>query len=86
MIEIEADLACLLYLGGALLVISGVWLIGRHSSKSRDETLLPLRRWVCEFCHHSYLEEISHTISRCPQCRFLNERPGDSKETPKLFR
>jgi hypothetical protein len=73
MIELNTDTACMLYLGLMLMVILGIWL-GRHFfSKDRPHSTSSIKRYRCEFCGFSYLEEGALPLSRCPQCSMISE-------------
>lgn len=71
MIEVAPETACILYLGLALSLVLIIWLF------TKKKEIAPFHREMrtCEFCQHSYLEEASKSISRCPQCQLLSKKP-----------
>jgi ribosomal protein L37AE/L43A len=90
MIEVAPDVGCMIYLGAAIFTIMGIWLRYHLRSKKKEVLSFPIAQKQCEFCHFTYLDDAAKQISRCPQCRFLNEgaskkaqatnRTGDSSE------
>ena len=70
MIDIAPDTACILYLAISLSVVLFIWVC----SKKKEIARFHVRPRHCEFCHHSYLEEIEKPVSRCPQCQLLNKQ------------
>ncbi len=72
MIEVAPDTAYMIYLGALIFTIMGVWLRYHLLSKKKEIVSFSIEKRSCEFCHFSYLEDISKKVSRCPQCRFLN--------------
>ena len=74
MIEVAPDTACMLYLGFAILAVMAVWLRYHLLSKKKEIVSFTIGHKTCEFCHFHYLDDASNELSRCPQCRFLNQR------------
>ncbi|MBS0654248.1 MAG: hypothetical protein JSR46_00580 [Verrucomicrobia bacterium] len=74
MIELPADIACLIYLGIAVTVLLGIWLYSHLASRKKKQVEFPLQYHSCEFCNFTYLENPAEKLSRCPQCNLLNDK------------
>ena len=73
MIEVLPDTAFMIYLGITIFTIMGFWLRYYLYSKKKEVLSFPISQRRCEFCRFHYLEDAAKTVSRCPQCRFLNK-------------
>ena len=70
MIEVSFDTACMLYLGIFLIIVIISWVV--HQRGKNEVITFERARFVCEFCHASYLADAEKPINRCPQCHFFN--------------
>jgi hypothetical protein len=74
MIEISPDTAFLLYIGMTLLILLGTWTYHHYCSSKRKLVLMEYELSVCEYCHFAYLATRGDELTRCPQCKSLNQR------------
>jgi len=73
MIEISPETACMLYVGGILLLLLLTWVFHSRKAKHRDIVKLTTVHATCEYCGSSYLVESFTTFHRCPHCQCLNQ-------------
>lgn len=73
MIEVEMNLALLIYLGSLLLFIFGIWLWHNFSSRKKKRSFAATELAVCEYCHFAYLAQTSAQVNKCPSCLCLNK-------------
>ena len=79
MIEIAPETACMLYVGGLLILLLVTWLRHSQKAKSRDIVKLTAVHVTCEFCSSSYLTESFTSLHRCPHCQCMNRsRPNSA--------
>lgn len=74
MIEISPETACMLYVGGLLLLLLWTWIRHSQRAKRREVVKLTTMHVTCEFCSHSYLAETFTPYHRCPNCHCLNSQ------------
>ena len=73
MIEVDPDVACMLYLTAGLFAVIGIWLLGRKKGRRKDVLAFTSMHIRCEFCHSAYLDDPEKPFTRCPECQFLNK-------------
>lgn len=73
MIEVSLTTALMIYLCLTLGSLLLIW--GLHHYFSRKSKLIIEKHqlYMCEYCQFCYLEEISKSVTRCPQCRSFNQ-------------
>jgi len=71
MIEINLTTAFPIYLGSVLALIFIVsW--GHALRQRHDRYRVPHQKLLdCEFCHYTFLMDLSEHYARCPQCHCL---------------
>lgn len=75
MIELTFATAFTLYLSITLGLVLGTWLYSHYRTKKRTILTYEKELFVCEFCHHPYLEEHVNQLNKCPQCGLYNRKP-----------
>lgn len=72
MINVSFSAACLLYLG---LMLGGMLLWGMMVYlKKRDLKKIETSKiYLCEYCQHSYIEDIDAVVTTCPLCQLINQ-------------
>jgi hypothetical protein len=76
MIKIAPETACMLYVGGILLLLLLTWIFHSRKAKSRDIVKLSTVHTTCEYCGAAYLVESFTAFHRCPHCQCLNKGQG----------
>ncbi len=79
MIEIAPETACMLYVGGVLILLLITWLRHSHTAKRRTNVRLTSVHTKCEYCSSSYLVESYTQFHRCPHCKCMN---SSSRQDP----
>lgn len=72
MIELEMQIALLLYLALLLTFFFGMWLCSHLKRKKRRDAPPLFDLTTCEYCHFPYLANTTKKVSKCPQCSSLN--------------
>jgi hypothetical protein len=73
MIEVSPEAACVIYLIGAFFLMFGFWIYHYRKNSKNEVVSFPTKRFTCEFCLASYLEDPVKSITRCPECHSLNK-------------
>lgn len=81
MIEIAPETACMLYVGGLLVLLLVTWLRHSYRAKNREIAKHTPVYVTCEFCSSSYLTESFTRLHRCPHCQCMNKTPPQQGAT-----
>lgn len=73
MIELSPNTALMLYLGGTLTVILGIWICHHYRIKKKKIFVDRQELLVCEYCQSVYLADSDLKVSKCPQCHSFNK-------------
>jgi hypothetical protein len=73
MIELTFNTMFMLYLGGTLAIILGIWLYSHYRMRRRIFFPIEQDLFICEYCHFAYIEESVKHLNRCPQCGLYNK-------------
>ena len=76
MIEIAPETACMLYVGGLILLLLVIWLKNSQKVKEREVVKMTTVHATCEYCSSEYLVESFTPFHRCPYCQAINRRPS----------
>ncbi|MDP1880013.1 MAG: hypothetical protein Q8K60_03625 [Parachlamydiaceae bacterium] len=73
MIEVTFNHFFAIYLTITIVAILLIWLMGHSQKKNKIIFTTEKELQHCEFCHYSYVENSSDSLSRCPQCHLYNK-------------
>lgn len=73
MIEVSPETACIIYLGLTVVAVFIAWI--KHNKKNQSKEIITFTsgKITCEFCNFSYVDDVRKSLTRCPQCQFMNK-------------
>lgn len=74
MIVLTYSTAFMLYLSLSLIVVFGFWCFNHYQTKKKVIISNEQGLYLCEYCHHTYLEDTLRKVNTCPQCGLLNRQ------------